>query len=202
MAEAVRLLLVSGSTRGASINTAALRTVVEVAPAGVVATLYDGLADLSAFNPDDEQVPHPAVDHLRQALTEADAVVFCTPEYAGSLPGSFKNLLDWTVGGGELYGKPVGWVNVAAEGRGLGAEESLAVVLRYVGATLIDDACVRLPVPRPLVGPDGVIDDGPIRTRLAVVAEAIVRHLASAGSTDNGDHLGQPVVGPPPSTPG
>lgn len=24
--------------------------------------------------------------------------MFCTPEYAGALPGSFTNLLDWTVG--------------------------------------------------------------------------------------------------------
>jgi NAD(P)H-dependent FMN reductase len=35
-------------------------------------------------------------------------------EYAGTLPGSLKNLLDWTVGGGEIYGKPAGWINVAA----------------------------------------------------------------------------------------
>ncbi|WP_306796085.1 NAD(P)H-dependent oxidoreductase [Nocardia sp. XZ_19_369] len=26
------------------------------------------------------------------------SVLFCTPEYAGTLPGSLKNLLDWTVG--------------------------------------------------------------------------------------------------------
>jgi hypothetical protein len=25
-----------------------------------------------------------------------------TPEYAGTLPGSLKNLLDWRVGGGDL----------------------------------------------------------------------------------------------------
>ena len=36
---------------------------------------------------------------MRAAIAAADAVVFCTPEYAGTLPGSFKNLLDWTVGG-------------------------------------------------------------------------------------------------------
>ena len=58
---------------------------------------------------------------LRRQLADADAVLFCTPEYAGTLPGSLKNLLDWTVGGGELYGKPVAWINVANPGRGDGA---------------------------------------------------------------------------------
>ena len=45
---------------------------------------------------------------LRSAIAECDAVVFCTPEYAGTLPGCFKNLLDWTVGGSEIYGKRLG----------------------------------------------------------------------------------------------
>ncbi len=68
--------------------------------------------------------------------------MFCTPEYAGTLPGSLKNLLDWTVGGGEIYGKPVGWINVAMGGRGTGAEEHLAMVLRYVGAVAVEQACL------------------------------------------------------------
>jgi NAD(P)H-dependent FMN reductase len=42
------------------------------------------------------------VADLRRQIEAADAVVFCTSEYAGALPGSFKNLLDWTVGGGEV----------------------------------------------------------------------------------------------------
>jgi hypothetical protein len=49
----------------------------------------------------------------RRRSGASDALPFCTPEYAGALPGSFKNLLDRTVGGGETYGMPVGWVNVS-----------------------------------------------------------------------------------------
>src|SRR3712207_2303791 len=102
MDEPIRMLLVSGSTRAASTNTAALRTVRAVAPPGVSAVLFEGLSDLPAFNPDDDSGrPHPAVAGLRRELAAADAVLFCTPEYAGTLPGSLKNLLDWTVGSGE-----------------------------------------------------------------------------------------------------
>src|SRR5581483_2560142 len=107
-------------------------------PDGVTAELYGGLAALPAFNPDDDHDPlPPAVGELRARIAAADAVLFCTPEYAGTLPGSLKNLLDWTVGGGEMYGKPVGWINVAAEGRGSGAAEHLAIVLGYVGTVAV-----------------------------------------------------------------
>ncbi|MGH4015240.1 MAG: NADPH-dependent FMN reductase [Pseudonocardiaceae bacterium] len=94
--------------------------------------------DLPAFNPDDDHEPlHPAVADLRRQIA-ADALLFCTPEYAGALPGSFKNLLDWTVGGSEIYGKPVCWINassVAAPTGGADAHASLAKVLGYVVPT-------------------------------------------------------------------
>src|SRR5919204_5510779 len=113
----VKILLISGSTRAASTNTAALRTAAQVCPDGVTTVSYDGLADLPAFIPDaDSERPHPAVAVLRAALADADGVLVCTPEYAGTLPGSLKNLLDWTVGTGELNEKPVAWLTVAHPG--------------------------------------------------------------------------------------
>ncbi len=154
----VRLLLITGSTRRGSTNTAGLRAAHDSPPAGTSTVLHTGLADLPAFNPDDDHHPLPTpVVRLRRRIAAADAVVFCTPEYAGALPGSFKNLLDWTVGGAEIYGKPVAWLNVAAPGRGELAHKSLATVLGYVGAHVLDDACARIQVPRSAVGPGGGI---------------------------------------------
>jgi NAD(P)H-dependent FMN reductase len=92
-------------------------------------------------------VPAPVAD-LLDRIRSADAVLICTPEYAGGLPGSLKNLLDWTVGGGELYEKPVAWLDVANPGRGEGARAQLAVVLGYVGARIVQEACVHVPVER------------------------------------------------------
>jgi chromate reductase, NAD(P)H dehydrogenase (quinone) len=174
----VRVLLVSGSTREGSTNTTALRTAMAVAPPQVSATLYGGLAALPAFNPDDDgdRLPPPAAD-LRRRIGAADAVVFCTPEYAGTLPGSFKNLLDWTVGGAEMYGKPAAWINVAAPGRGTGAQETLATVLGYIGAKVIEPACRQLPVARGLAAPDGTVPDPALRQGLAEVWQAILAFL-------------------------
>jgi NAD(P)H-dependent FMN reductase len=158
------VLLISGSTRRASTNTAALRTVAALAPAGIETPWYDGLVDLPAFNPDDDGTTHPSVIALHERISAADAVLFCTPEYAGTLPGSFKNLLDWTVGSADLYEKPTAFLNVAAPGRGHGAVATLVAVLGYVGAQIEPDACARLPVSRDEVGPDGLVTSVEFRT--------------------------------------
>ena len=174
----IRVLLVSGSTRRGSTNTAALASAAAEAPGRVTAVLYDGLADLPAFNPDDDGERLPAtVAGLRRQIADADAVLFCTPEYAGTLPGSFKNLLDWSVGGGEIYGKPAAWINVAAPGRGKGAEETLALVLGYVGAVIVDAACRRIPVDRASIGADGTVTDPEFTAQLAQVWDALLTHL-------------------------
>ena len=180
MRSQLRVLLVSGSTRSGSANTAALATAAAVAPSRVSAVAYDGLAGLPAFNPDrdGDSVPQP-VARLRAEIAAADAVLFSTPEYAGTLPGSFKNLLDWTVGGGELYGKPTAWINVAAAGRGGGADAALASVLGYVGAAVIEPACRHLPVDRASVGPDGLVRDPQFATGIAEVWTAILDRLES-----------------------
>lgn len=156
----MRLLLVSGSTRHSSTNNAALATVRELAPAGSAAILYQGLSALPAFNPDDDRDPVPAaVAELREEISNADVVVFSTPEYAGTLPGSFKNLLDWTVGSDVVSGKPVAWINVAAPGRGHGAVATLKLVVGYIDAQILDRACIDLPIARDMV------DSGTITTQ-------------------------------------
>src|SRR3954447_12076307 len=139
----MHVLLISGSTRNGSSNTRALTKLHELGHPPITTSLYAGLPTLPAFVPDDGELPGPVRDLLAQ-IEGADAVIFSTPEYAGGLPGALKNLLDWTVGGGELYGKPVGWLDVANVGRGEGARQQLRTVLAYVGARIFDVACVHI----------------------------------------------------------
>ncbi|OIK24010.1 NADPH-dependent FMN reductase [Streptomyces malaysiense] len=176
------ILLLSGSLRAGSTNEALLLTARAVAAeAGVRTLVYDGLGRLPHFNPDDDREPlPPAVTGLRAAIDAADGVLICTPEYAGSLPGAFKNLLDWTVGGTEICDKPVAWVNVAAPGRGRGAEATLRTVLGYTGAAVVEAACVRVPMVRGDVGEDGAVADPEIRRRVGDVLGLLV--AAGAGA--------------------
>lgn len=169
------LLLICGSVRAGSTNAAALRTAGLLAPAGVAVTGYDELAALPHFNPDDDgQSPPAAVVRLRARLAEAGALLFCTPEYAGALPGAFKNLLDWSVGGGEMSGKPVGWINCSWGPTGAaGAYAELRTVLTYTDSVIVEPACAQVPVTRPDVAADGLVHDPAIRSRLAEVMEAL-----------------------------
>jgi chromate reductase, NAD(P)H dehydrogenase (quinone) len=189
LSDSVRVLLISGSTRNGSANTAALMTAAALAPEQVTPLLYGALADLPAFNPDhDGDLLPVAAAGLRREIAAAAAVLFCTPEYAGTLPGSLKNLLDWTVGGGELYEKPVAWLNVAAPGRGAGATATLASVLSYVGATIVDSACRDIPVPRTAVTSDGTVSDPRFASAVADLWRALLTELdcVSPGSPSRG----------------
>src|SRR6185437_12947207 len=177
------ILLVSGSTRGGSTNSALLRTAAAVAPNGVAAELYAGMTDLPHFNPDDDHDPLPhAVADLRARIGTADAVLICTPEYAGALPGTFKNLLDWSVGGPEMYGKPVAWVNASgAPTRAAHAHASLDTVLRTIHADVVTEACAHIAVPRQTVGPDGMVVDAAVRRRMREVLAILARYAADRG---------------------
>lgn len=183
MNDPTHVLLISGSTRTGSTNTAVLRTAQAVQPDGVTTARPELLAALPAFNPDDDDEPlHPAVADLRREIASADAVVFCTPEYAGALPGSFKNLLDWTVGGGEMYGKPVAWINAsspAAPTAGADAHASLAKVLGYVGADIVERACSRMQMTRDAIGPDGLVTDQEMRLTITSALRTLQEHVLS-----------------------
>jgi NAD(P)H-dependent FMN reductase len=157
-----RFLLISGSLRRHSTNTALLRTAHAMAPLGVEAALYGGLDDLPHFNPDDDGPDlHEAVVTLRAGIRSADALIFSTPEYAGALPGSFKNLLDWLIGddqAGSVYDKPVCWFNASPRGA-VHAHESLRIVLSYAHADIVEDACVHIPVTAASVDAAGLVTD-------------------------------------------
>lgn len=176
-----RIVLVSGSLRAGSTNAAALLTAQKLAPPALEAAVYQGLADLPHFNPDHDKAPlHPAVSDLRNQLAQADAVLFSTPEYAGALPGSFKNLLDWTVGGGQLYQKPVGWLNVSSPASPSGAadaHDSLRKVLGYTGSLIVEAACVRIPVVREMMNAEGMIADLEVQKKIEVALEVLLEAI-------------------------
>ena len=168
------LLLISGSLRDGSTNTALLRTAQAIDPE---TELYARMRDLPHFSPDDDGDDLPAaVAELRAATGRAEALLVCTPEYAGALPGAFKNLLEWLVGGGEAYRKPIAWINVsgpAAPSGGADAHDSLRKVVGYISMEIVEEACVRIPVTRDAVGDDGLIADPAIRERLAAALAAL-----------------------------
>ncbi len=91
-----RIVGIAGSLRRGSFNAALLRSAVELAPPGTrIETgtirgipLYD--ADVEAA----DGIP-PSVAQLKEQIAAADGLLLVTPEYNNSIPGVFKNAIDW-----------------------------------------------------------------------------------------------------------
>src|ERR1700742_4967669 len=102
----MKIITICGSLRARSSNLALLRATTRIAAEVVI---YDGLARLPHFNPDDDEegaTPPPEVASLRALLASADGILISTPEYAHGLPGSLKNMLDWLLSDRALLAKP------------------------------------------------------------------------------------------------
>jgi chromate reductase, NAD(P)H dehydrogenase (quinone) len=87
---------ISGSLRQGSLNTLLLRAAQELAPGDVkveIASirdvpLYDGDVEL------EHGIPAP-VQALKDRIAGASGLLLATPEYNNSIPGVFKNVIDW-----------------------------------------------------------------------------------------------------------
>ena len=125
------ILAIPGSLRRSSINAAALRAAATAAARdGLAVTIDDSPRSLPHFNPDLEPFPPEAVRRFRQVCADAGGLLLAVPEYTFDIPGAFKNALDWTVGSGSLYRKPIAVLHVARAGRGEHVREALSHVLR------------------------------------------------------------------------
>jgi NAD(P)H-dependent FMN reductase len=120
---------------------------------------YDGDAERA------EGIPKGA-DELRRRLVENDAFIVSSPEYNGSMPGSFKNLIDWTSRfrpqpfDGEhgllLSASP----SMGGGNRGLWA---LRMPLEHLGARIYPDMFSLAQAHKALV--DGDVADAALRSR-------------------------------------
>lgn len=92
----LNLVALSGSLRKASFNRMALNQAIAVMPAGMRCEVLDWRA-VPLFDADMLQAEGlPAsVRALGEKIAQADGLLIATPEYNFSMPGVFKNLLDW-----------------------------------------------------------------------------------------------------------
>jgi chromate reductase, NAD(P)H dehydrogenase (quinone) len=139
----MRVLGISGSLRSASYNTALLRHAGDLIEAeGATFEIYDGLRDIPPFDEDDEMFPAAAVERLRDAVRDADAVFFTTPEYNSSVPGALKNALDWVsrpFATNPMRNKPVAVVGASAGTFGaVWAQAELRKILATMGARVAE----------------------------------------------------------------
>jgi chromate reductase len=173
----MKVLAISGSLRDESYNTALARAARELAPSDVEVELYDGLRFLPPYDQDADQpdleLP-AAVRDLRDRIEAADALLFVTPEYNGSIPGVLKNAIDWVSArhrGSSLQNKTVAIAGATTGQYGaIWAQQDLRRVLGVSGARVVAG---EVPVAR---AQDVFDAAGELRDPL--VAERLREHLA------------------------
>ena len=145
----MRILAVSGSLRESSYNTSLLRAALEAAPDGVELELWEGIGDLPLYDEDLEADAPVSVQRLREDWAAADAILFATPEYNGSVPAGLKNAVDWASRPkleSVLRNKPVAVVGASTGQFGaLWAQQDLKRILGITGARVVG---TEIPVSR------------------------------------------------------
>jgi chromate reductase len=145
----MRVLAVSGSLRESSFNTSLLRAALEAAPDGVEVDLWEGIGELPLYDDDLEADVPESVQRLRADWAAANAILFSTPEYNGSVPGGLKNAIDWASRPrleAVLRNKPVAVVGASTGQFGaLWAQQDLKRILGVAGARVVG---TEIPVSR------------------------------------------------------
>jgi chromate reductase len=140
----MRVLGISGSLRRDSHNTKLLRAAGEIAEEhGAEFEVFDGLKAIPPYDEDDDVGDGPeAVARLREAIADADAVLFATPEYNSSIPGVLKNAVDWAsrpIDTNPLRNKPVAVIGASIGMFGaVWAQAELRKVLGAAGARVTE----------------------------------------------------------------
>ena len=133
----IRVLLVCGSLQRTSTNRGALDVArAALSASGVEVSAFERLGSIPPLNSDRGDDPGDAVLDLRAQIRAADAVLIAAPEYAGAIAGVVKNALDWVVGSGDLYGKPVALLSAGTSG-GVFARRDLMRTLCWQGANVV-----------------------------------------------------------------
>ncbi|MBM6579281.1 NAD(P)H-dependent oxidoreductase [Microvirga sp. BT689] len=178
-----RLVGLSGSLRQASYNSALLRAAAGLMPAGselVVDTirgvpLYDG--DLE----ETQGIPE-RVTELKEAIAAADGLLLVTPEYNNSIPGVFKNAIDWLSRPPAdikrvFGGRPVALIGASPGGFGtILSQNAWLPVLRTLGADLWTGGRMMVSRAQTVFNQDGTLADQKIEEQLRKYLEGFVAH--------------------------
>lgn len=182
-----KLLLISGSSRKGSFNTALAHAFGNALPEGSTAEFAD-YADVPLYNQDLEASAYPEpVKTLKAKIRDADGIVIATPEYNRSVPGYLKNMIDWTsrpYGDNAWAGKSV--YVTGASGGVIGtalAQYALKQSLLYLDArimgqpeTYVNFAAEKF-APAPEAYGAGALEDDSTKKHLADAAAAFVAFI-------------------------
>lgn len=177
------ILGISGSLRRDSHNTALLRNAARLLPGGVRLELWDpeALKAIPPYDQDDDVNGRPdSVIALREAIEEADGILFSTPEYNSSIPGQLKNALDWVsrpIAENPLRNKPVAVVGASTGAFGaVWAQAELRKIVGSMGGRVTEGE-LAVGHAHERIDADGLLADADQLEQLSEVVTDLVRQV-------------------------
>ncbi len=172
----------SGSLRSGSSNTGLVRLAQQIAPDGLTIEFDEPQAAIQAlpfYNEDLESDPPASVLRWRELVIAADAVLIGLPEHNFSPSAVAKNAIDWLTrppGEHPLRGKVIAMMTSGGMGGGSRVQPPLALILGYLGNTVVEEPAINVKMGQTRITADGVTDDeitGLVRLKLANVMAAL-----------------------------
>ena len=169
------ILALPGSVRRASFNVALLRAAIEVAPATVTIETAS-IAGIPLYDGDEEAANGLAesVLALKERIAAADGLLLVTPEFNNSIPGVFKNAIDWLSRPASdiprVFGGRAAGIIGASPGRGgtMLAQAAWLPVIRVLGMRPWYGRTVYVANAGSAFDKDGKLVDEQVRKQLAV----------------------------------
>lgn len=178
---------ISGSLRQKSLNSALLRIAAELAPAGTTIAI-ESIKDIPLYNGDVEAAGAPAtVKNLKDRIAAADGLLLVTPEYNNSIPGVFKNAIDWLSRPPDdsarvFGGKPVGLIGASPSRFGtLLSQTAWLQVLKALGTRPWFGQSLYLSGANKLFDAAGNLADEESRKRVQAYLAGFAKFVAESG---------------------
>ncbi|MGQ0721116.1 MAG: NADPH-dependent FMN reductase [Candidatus Eiseniibacteriota bacterium] len=169
-----KIIGIAGSLRRASFNAALLRAAAGLAPAGTEVEIAS-IAGIPLYDGDLESehgIPE-TVAALKDRIAAADGLLLATPEYNQSVPGVFKNAVDWLSRPAKdiprvFGGKPVAILGATPGAGGTRLSQTAWLpVLRALGARLWTEKQLYVAGAGQVFDAEGRLVDEKIRKLLA-----------------------------------
>jgi chromate reductase len=170
-----------GSLSSTSINRELAKALIKLAPEDL--EFFEiPIRDLPLYSPDyDVSYPREALA-LKDAIHNADAVLFITPEYNRSIPGALKNAIDWASRPwgqnafdhipAAVIGASIGQIGTAL------AQQSLRGVLSFCNARQMTAPEAYIKYSKEVFPGDGEVADESVTSFLSAYVSEFRDHLA------------------------
>ncbi|HSD42070.1 MAG TPA: NADPH-dependent FMN reductase [Burkholderiales bacterium] len=183
----MRIVGIAGSLRSGSFNAALLRAAVEETPPDATIEV-ESIRGIPLYDGDAEAVEGLPlrVSELKERIAAADALLLVTPEYNNSIPGPFKNAIDWLSRPASdipriFGGRPVGLIGASPGAFGtVQSQAAWLPVLRALGMRPWFGQLLYVGGASKVFDPAGRLADEAIRKRLRTYVHGFVQFAASA----------------------